>query len=413
MTSRPDPAADGPRGRAGARGRASLRRQLRALLPGPAALPGLAGAGVVVALAFVAAAALPAIPAMTLCVAAGAVLGNVLRGRGRSSGPGAALSPGMDYAGTLLMRAGIVLLGLQLVLADVAALGLVGITAVLGVVVVAFAGTWATAKALRLPGDQPTLLAAGFSICGASAIGAVSQARGTARDASIPLALVTLCGTLSIAALPLLNTVLGLGPETFGHWVGASVHDVGQVVATADIADAAAQAGSAQAAATAGTTALAAAVVVKLLRVLALAPLAMLGAWSARRSASGAPGGAARAAGAPVASASARPDPEPVPAAPAAGGSLPPLVPGFVVGFALMVAARATGLLPEAVLEIAQVVQELLLGAALVGLGYAIDLRALVGSAGRATAAALIAWIVVALAGLGAAALISNGSFMV
>ncbi|GAA3695308.1 putative sulfate exporter family transporter [Zhihengliuella alba] len=357
-------------------------RPLRALLPGKDALPGLGAAAAVVALAFAVAALLPAVPAMTLCVVAGAVLGNSpWTGPRPGRRGGASLSPGMDYAGTLLMRAGIVLLGLQLVLADVAALGAAGIAAVLGVVVVAFAGTWAIGKALRLPGDQPTLLAAGFSICGASAIGAVSQARGTARDASVPLALVTLCGTLSIAALPLLNTVLGLDTATFGHWVGASVHDVGQVVATADIADAATQASPAQAAV--GTTALAAAVVVKLLRVLALAPVATLGAWSARRT------------------------------APGRGGTLPPLVPAFVVGFALMVAVRATGLVPAAVLDAARPVQEVLLGAALVGLGYAIDVRALLGSAGRATAAALIAWVLVALAGLGAAALISNGSFMV
>jgi len=78
-------------------------------------------------------------------------------------------------------------------------------------------------------------------------------------------------------------------------------------------------------------------------------------------------------------------------------------VPLFVAGFAAMVAVRSTGLPSEDLLEAARVAQELLLGAALVGLGYAMDLVALFRNAGRATAVALSAWAVVAGAGLAAA----------
>src|SRR5690606_3789245 len=78
------------------------------------------------------------------------------------------------------------------------------------------------------------------------------------REAATPVALVTLCGTLAIAVLPALWHPLGLTADEFGHWVGAGVHDVGQVVATAQIA---------------GTSALAIAVIIKLTRVLMLAPM--------------------------------------------------------------------------------------------------------------------------------------------
>ena len=172
----------------------------------------------------------------------------------------------MAWSGKHLMRAGIVLLGFQLALADVLGLGWKGVGLIALVVAGSFGGTYLIAKALKLPGDQPVLLASGFSICGASAIGAMSHARGSSKDAPIPVALVTLCGTLAIAVLPLANTWLHLNELDFGRWVGASVHDVGQVVATAQGA---------------GITALGAAVVVKLVRVLMLAPISVLGSISA------------------------------------------------------------------------------------------------------------------------------------
>lgn len=330
--------------------------------PLAAVAPGILAAGVAVTLAFLAHGVFPWMPALTVCVALGVLASNVpLPAGGRVLRRG--LAPGMGFAAQRLMRAGIVLLGLQLVVSDVAALGWGGVAAVLGVVVAAFAGTWAMARLFRLPGDQPVLLAAGFSICGASAIGAMAHVRGTQRDAAVPLALVTLCGTLAIPLLPALNSLLLLGPVEFGHWVGASVHDVGQVVATAQ---------------TAGSAALGAAVVVKLVRVLALAPVTLCGGLAARRSGE-------------------------VP-----GGERVPLVPLFVVGFAAMVALRSTGWAPEGLLDAARAAQEALLGAALVGLGYAINLRVLFRNAGRATAAALSAWFIVGAAGLAAALLLAD-----
>lgn len=52
----------------------------------------------------------------------------------------------------------------------------------------------------------------------------------------------TRCSTKarSIFALPAIAELVGLAGAEFGTWVGASVHDVGQVVATASHGDAAA-----------------------------------------------------------------------------------------------------------------------------------------------------------------------------
>lgn len=265
-----------------------------------------------------------------------------------------AARPGLTYAAKRLMRVGIVLLGLKLSLDDVLGLGWATVTMVLGVVAATFLGTWWLGRRMGLPGDQPLLIAAGYSICGASAIGAVSEATDSdERDAATSVALVTLCGTLAIAVLPLLQQPLGLSDAEFGRWVGASVHDVGQVVATAQ---------------TAGPDALAEAVLVKLMRVALLAPLVAAVALSVRHRRRGAVTGRKRL----------------------------PLVPLFVVGFLAMVALRSTGLLPTSAIDAAQHAQELLLAAALFGLGSAVDLPSLTRTGARVAALGLSAWVVVA-----------------
>lgn len=254
------------------------------------------------------------------------------------------------------MRAGIVLLGLRLGLDDVRGLGWATVAMVLGVVTATLLGTWWLGRRLGLPGDQPLLIATGYAVCGASAIGAVGEVRDSdERDAATSVALVTLCGTLAIAVLPLLQSPLGLSDAEFGRWAGASVHDVGQVVATAQ---------------TAGDAALGEAVLVKLMRVALLGPLVAVVALAARRGNKATQG--------------------------ASGARRVPLVPLFVVGFLAAVALRSTGLLPPAVLDTAHVAQELLLAAALFGLGSAVDLPSLTRTGGRVAALGLSAWLVVA-----------------
>jgi uncharacterized integral membrane protein (TIGR00698 family) len=251
------------------------------------------------------------------------------------------------------MRIGIVLLGLKLSLIDIAHLGWVAIVLTVLIVLLTFAITWGLGKLFRLPGDEPVLLATGFSISGASAIGAMSAVTRTKHeDQATPVALVTLFGTLAIGVLPLLQGPLGLGAHEFGQWVGASVHDVGQVVATAQ---------------TAGAAALAIAVVVKLTRVLMLAPMVATASVVVRRTR-----GAVE------------------------GERLPPIVPLFVAGFVAMVLVRTFVAVPQPVLGGADVAQTILLGMALFAFGSAIRLEKLLGSGLRALAVGLLSWAAIA-----------------
>ncbi|MFE7563048.1 YeiH family protein [Kitasatospora sp. NPDC057500] len=351
------------------RDRAVRPSRTRALPPLGGDAPGLLLAALGVAAAFAVHQAVPAVPSLTAAVLLGVAAAHlpglrpVVRGVAR---------PGLSTAGKRLMRLGIVLLGLKLGLDDVLGLGWATVAMVLAVVAATFAGTLWLGRRLGLPGDQPLLVATGYSICGASAIGAVSQAAGSEEeDVAASVALVTLCGTLAIAVLPLLQHPLGLDTGGFGRWVGASVHDVGQVVATA-------QSG--------GAGALREAVLVKLMRVVLLAPLVAGVAVAARRARRRA--GAAQTGDVPEGTA---PD-----GAVRAGGKRPPLVPLFVAGFLAMIALRTTGVVPERALTLAGDAQELLLAAALFGLGSAVHLPTMVRTGGRLALLGLGSWVVVA-----------------
>ncbi|NGO70415.1 YeiH family protein [Streptomyces boncukensis] len=324
----------------------------------PSRLPGLAMAAFGVAAASGVHLLLPGVPMLTASVVLGVAAAHLPGVRGLVGG---AARPGLSLAGKRLMRLGIVLLGLELSLGDVLGLGWATVGMVLAVVAATFGGTVWLGRKLGLRGDQPLLIATGYSICGASAVGAVSEVRDSdERDVATSVALVTLCGTLAIGVLPLLHGPLGLDAEQYGRWVGAGVHDVGQVVATAQ---------------TAGPDALGQAVLVKLLRVLLLAPLVAAVAVSARRR-------SAAAGSAP-------------------GTKRPPLVPLFVCGFLALVAVRTTGWLPHGALDGASEVREVLLGAALFGLGSAVHLPTLARTGGRVAALGLCSWVVIAAASYG------------
>jgi len=335
---------------------------------------GVAAAAGATAVAWAVHTLVPGMPLLTAAVVLGIVVGQVPVLRPTVTGP---LQPGLSLAAKRLMRLGVVLLGLKLSLVDIAGLGWVTITTTVLIVLLTFVGTLWLGRLVGLPGHQPLLIATGFAICGASAIGAMSGVvKAKDQETATPVALVTLCGTLAIGVLPLLWHPLGLTDLQFGHWVGAGVHDVGQVVATAQIA---------------GTAALAVAVVVKLTRVLMLAPIVASVALYERRRVTVAVGPAGGTADSPAAA----------PGTPAAARR-PPVLPLFVAGFLAMVLVRTFVPLPAGLLDAADLVQTILLAMALFGLGTAVRLTELLRTGGRALGVGLASWLLIAALALAA-----------
>ncbi|MCH8561117.1 putative sulfate exporter family transporter [Nesterenkonia sp. LB17] len=269
---------------------------------------------------------------------------------------------GLGWAAKKLLRVGIVLLGLQLALGDLLGLGWAVLAVVVLTVGVTFFGMLALGRLLGAPKGMTTLLAAGTAICGASAVAAAAAAidRGDGKDddgapvqaaAAAAVAVVTLYGTLALLALPALGTLLGLGEEQMGVWIGASIHEVGQVVAAGGVV---------------GAVALATATLVKLARVVLLAPvIAGISLAGRRRRAVG----AAQGAGEGVEE---------------GAGSRPPLIPLFVLGFLVMMVLRSVTDLPESTLDFSADVTTMLLTTAMVGVGASVDLRRLLRQGGPA-----------------------------
>lgn len=350
-------------------------------------VPGLLLSLAVGALALLLSGLVPAASAALVAILAGVVAANTVLRRERTA---SLLRPGLGVSSRTVLRIGIALLGLQLALGDVLELGpatllLVAVVVGLGMTVGLLAG-----RLLGLPFAQTVLISSGFSICGAAAVAATSSALATAqRSAAGPqdtgcgpertaqtaqthddvelgthtataIALVVLFGTLMIPLVPLAGTALGLSPAREGTWAGASILEVAQVVAAGSLM---------------GEEALGTAVLVKLARVLMLAPvIALLTAGLTRAAVSRGTG--------------------------RAPGVRPPLVPMFILAFLVAVGVRSLGILPMPVVDAAATVQSLLLAAAMFALGTGVRMELLRQVGGRPVVLAVILTLVVTVVGL-------------
>ena len=315
-------------------------RAARARTPGLALVAG----GTLVALA--GHRVVPALSPLVVAIVLGVLVANLRP-------PGPRYAPGLTVASRSLLRIGVALLGLQLAFGDILDLGPVMVLVIVATVASSIAVTLWVGARLQINPAQRLLIACGTSICGAAAVAAADGVLGRDRpapshdsDLSIPaqapaatsqssdaaataIAAVVLFGTLLLGLLPLAVHVLGIPDQAGGIWAGLAIHEVAQAVAAGGLI---------------GSGALAVAVVVKLGRVLMLAPVLAVISVRRRR-------------GAPAA-------------------SRPPLVPLFVIGFLGCVALASTGVVPAPVAGVAGQLQIALLSAGMFALGTGVRLRA-------------------------------------
>jgi len=146
----------------------------------------------------------------------------------------ASLSPGLKFATTAILRAGIVLVGIRLSFFDVVKLGIAGLPVVLAAIATGLVFvTWFNKK-LGLPPRLGTLIAAGTSICGVTAIVSVAPAiEADEREVAYAVANVVAFGLMGMLLYPYFaHAVLG-SSETIGLFLGTAVHDTSQVVGAA------------------------------------------------------------------------------------------------------------------------------------------------------------------------------------
>ncbi|KMK65883.1 YeiH family protein [Puniceibacterium sp. IMCC21224] len=172
---------------------------------------------------------------------------------------GPRLSPGTKIALRPILRTGIVLLGFRLTLGDLGGLGLSALAMIIALVAMTFVLIRRIGRLLGVRSELSELIAAGTSICGASAVlGMNTVTRARDEDVAYAIACVTIFGSLSMLIFPGLQSALGFDDATFGLWVGSSLHEVAQAVGAGFSASD-----------TAGETA----TIAKLSRVILLAPM--------------------------------------------------------------------------------------------------------------------------------------------
>jgi uncharacterized integral membrane protein (TIGR00698 family) len=172
---------------------------------------------------------------------------------------------GIVFSGKKILRFAIVFYGFRITFQQIAEVGIEGFLVSLIMLSTTFVlGTWIGQKLFRMDRDTSMLNASGASVCGAAAVLATEPVlKAEEHKAAVAVSMVVLFGTIAMFLYPALYSagVFDMDARTFGIFVGGTIHEVAQVVAV----------GGAY-----GSEASDAAVIVKMTRVIMIAPMLIL-----------------------------------------------------------------------------------------------------------------------------------------
>ena len=191
---------------------------------------------------------------LVLAIILGLVYGNTLYRKHRET-----LFDGLCFSQQKLLRAGVALYGLNISFVQIAELGWSVVLLDCAVIVsVMLVGALAGRFIFGLDRTMSLLVAIGAAICGAAAVLAAGPVtRANNQQVAMAVATVVLFGTIAMFVYPLIYPLLPMDAAAYGIFTGSTVHEVAQVVAAgAAISPEAADTG----------------VIVKLIRVMLLAP---------------------------------------------------------------------------------------------------------------------------------------------
>lgn len=285
--------------------------------------------------------------ALLLGLAAGALLRHPKRAE-----------PGAQVALKKALTLGVVLLGAEVNLAFLLAVGPKAVLLAVLLVPLTLGVFWLLARLLRLEGDEWALVGSGTAICGLSAVVATGATLRSREDqVAVAVAAVGILSAVGLVLYPLVDLLLRMPEDVYGAWSGLSLHAVANAVA----------AGVAR-----GDEAGRVAALTKTARVALLAPVLVLLALALRR---GRKAEASR------------------------GALLPPMVWGFLA-LSLLVSLVPV---PASVLGVVKGVTRALLLVGMAGLGYTTRLGQVRNAGPRGLALAVLGWAFLAAAALAGA----------
>lgn len=246
-----------------------------------------------------------------------------------------ACAPGIAFSARTLLRVGVALLGLRITAGQIVALGWQPLVIVLICVVTTIGLSMLVARWLGYRSTFGMLTGGATAICGASAALALSATLPPSpqRDKATSFTVigVSTLSTVAMILYPLIARALDLDSQHAGVFLGATIHDVAQVVG----------AGFSMSKETGET-----ATVVKLMRVSMLLPVIVFAVFATRSRFEG-------------------------------QAAKPPLLPWFAVAFGLLVLVNSTGWIPKAVGQAGSDLSRWLLVASIAAIGMKTQLREL------------------------------------
>jgi len=141
---------------------------------------------------------------------------------------------GIRFASRNILRIGVALLGLRITTGEVMELGWPVVILIVGSVVATIVFGGLIGRIFGLKGDQSVLSAGAVAICGASAALAIASVlpshKDSERNTILTVAGVTALSTVAMVVYPVFVTYLHYDNATAGIFLGATIHDVAQVV---------------------------------------------------------------------------------------------------------------------------------------------------------------------------------------
>jgi uncharacterized integral membrane protein (TIGR00698 family) len=289
---------------------------------------------------------------LILGILIGAVVGNTIRDQIPRH-----WNTGIIYSAKMILKLAIILYGFRITFAQIAGVGLDGfLVDLIMLSTTLMIGSFVGIKLLGMDKETAIMVSAGASICGAAAVIATEPlVKAEAHKTAVAVGTVVLFGTLSMFAYPMVYRTgwIPMDETTFGVYIGATVHGVAHVVGAGEAV---------------GEMAAQTSIIVKMTRVMLLAPtLIVIGSVLNR--------GKARAD----------------------GTKTPLVIPWFALGFVAVAAFNSLGLLADNVVTQINVFDTLLLTMGMTALGIETNVSKVkgVGLTPIYLAAGLFLWLVV------------------
>lgn len=146
---------------------------------------------------------------------------------------------GVRYCTKYILRLAIILLGFSFTFQEIAEQGILGIIADSIIVVSSlFMGYFIGTRLLKMDPEMSLMCSIGPAICGASAVLAAEFVLRTSHaKTAVAVSTVVLFGTISMFLYPFMYAYLphNLSDPLFGVYIGATIHEVPQVIAAGNV----------------------------------------------------------------------------------------------------------------------------------------------------------------------------------